>query len=161
MWYIPTLFHAVSFSLSMFRKVVQRSSFVLLLWFYYLSFLQLLLTLYFVPTSDTTCLVLFWPVIWLDVTSSCPACPLPAMLCHFSAFISATSLAWKRALYPNPQDFHAVIFPCKTCEHVSAAVLLLYVTFSWTILFLLVVCFLHPFLSVYFILQLLNILCGN
>lgn len=72
------------------------------------------------------CQILVWlvailTVIWLDVTLSSLACPLPAtvvfVICHFSAFLCAVALAWKQALYANPQSFHAVLFSCKTWQN--------------------------------------------
>lgn len=153
----------------MLRKVVERSSFGLLLWLYYPSgsscwrYILLL-------RQILVWLVAILPVIWLDVTSSSLACTLPAtvlfVICHLSAFTSAVSLAWKRALYANPQSFHAVLFSCKTWQNMwtclSCCTSAVYIRYYFLlILFLLVVCFLHLFPSVCFILQLLNLLCRN
>lgn len=152
----------------MFRKVVQRSSFGLLLWLYYLSFCSS--CWHILLHQILVWLVPILPVVWLDVTSSSLTCPLPAtvffVICHFSAFSSAVSLAWKRALYANPQSFHAVLFSCKTWQNMwtclSCCTSAMYIQYYFLIiLFLLVVCFLHPFLSVCFILELLNFLCRD
>lgn len=96
--------------------MVQRSSFVWLLWSYYLSFLHLPLTLYFVTTSDTTlsCSPFACHLTGCRIIMSCLSFACCGSLCHFSAFISATSLAWKRALCPNPRDFCTVTLHCKT-----------------------------------------------
>lgn len=136
-WYIPTLFHAILFSLNMFRKVVQRSSFVCCLDYIACLFVSFCWH-YILLHQILLCLILFLPVIWLDVTSLCPACPLPAVVSFVISELSLVpSLLLGRKLCIQIHKISMLLSslgkPGEKCEHFSAVVML-YLTFFWIIL---------------------------
>lgn len=77
------LFHAISFSLNIFRKVVQRSSFGLLLWLYYLSFCSSCWPIVLLCQMLVWLVAILTHLIGCHIIISCLSFACCGSLCHF------------------------------------------------------------------------------